>query len=69
MTGVTTTCRLNSPVKTCSATTDVQDLLLSYSNASKLSRGGILSLSLADSRASLENASRRAALIAFLTLN
>lgn len=64
----TMACHSDGPVETCSCTTDVQDLLLTYSDASTLSRGDLLSLSLAVSLANLETTSGTAAIIDLLTI-
>lgn len=63
-----TTARLpDEPVETCLFTTDVQDTLLTYSDASTLSRKDLLSQFLTGSLATLEPTSGIAAVIDFLT--
>lgn len=64
----TTACHPDRPVKTCYCTTDVQNLLLTYSDASSVSRCDLWSLPLAASLTSLEIASETTAFVELLTI-
>lgn len=59
----TTACHTDRPVETCSCTTVVQDLLLSYSHASTLSLVDVLSLYLSVLFTSLKSSFGNAAVI------
>lgn len=64
----TTECHPAGPVETCSCSTDVQVLLLTYSDASTLSRGDLLCIPLAIFLASLETPCGTATVIDLLTI-